>query len=276
MSVSIFQVDAFGKKPFTGNPAAVCLLESETDAVWMQSVANEMNLSETAFIYCEGDKLRLRWFTPELEVDLCGHATIAAAHVLHTLHDEGQLPDSLKPHVQGDTCKFTTRSGVISTTADGTSATIDFPALELAPEEISSELLEGLNCQADDVEFCGRSRFDMLVRLSSAKAVQNLRPSMEVLGKYDARGIIVTALGDHFDHDFVSRFFAPAAGVNEDPVTGSAHCVLGPYWAEEFGRTTLFGYQASSRGGLVKMDVRDDRVLLTGDAVLVLRGSLCC
>lgn len=274
--VPIFQVDAFTSKPFAGNPAAVCLPESAPDELWMKQLAAEMNLSETAFAYPDNGQLRLRWLTPMVEVDLCGHATLATAHILKELSQRNELPAHLQPFWKSGTVQFISRSGTLTaeTTADG--ITLDFPAGSITPTEPASGLLQALGVTTDQVEFCGRTPFDVFIRLQTAVDVRSLSPAMSALAKCDARGVIVTALGDTADHDVISRFFAPASGIDEDPVTGSAHCSLATYWAPEFGRSTLFGFQASARGGHVKMELQGDRVRLSGQAVTILQGFLDC
>ena len=273
-SIPLFHVSAFSKKPFAGNPAAVVLLESERDTAWMQNVAAEMNLSETAFVYPDESQLRLRWFTPGVEVDLCGHATVATAFVMKELAQEGRLPDFLTPFWKHGCVQFISRSGILSAESSVDGITLDFPATHVESAETPDGLIEALGIEAADLRFCGRSRFDYLIHVTSAEIVRNIKPAMDALSKLPVRGIIVTSLGDTADHDIISRFFAPAAGVNEDPVTGSAHCALAPYWVPEFGRSTLFGFQASKRGGHVRMELVGDRVRLSGGAVMVSRGEL--
>jgi predicted PhzF superfamily epimerase YddE/YHI9 len=256
----IVQVDAFASAPYTGNPAAVCVLERPRAELWMRAVAREMNLSETAFLHPERDGWRLRWFTPTVEVDLCGHATLASAHVLW---EEDYLTSAAA-------ARFYTRSGLLTARRIGEWIELDFPAEPPARVDAPDGLLAALSL---DPVWVGRNRFDYLVELSSAAAVRELRPNIPALGQLAARGVIVTARGTG-RHDFVSRFFAPAAGVDEDPVTGSAHCALGPYWAERLDRNQLTGYQVSTRGGEVRVTVDGDRVHLGGRAVTVLRGEL--
>jgi PhzF family phenazine biosynthesis protein len=262
--VPIFQVDAFADAAFRGNPAAVCLLDAPASAEWMQHVAAEMNLSETAFLVPRGSATDydLRWFTPTTEVDLCGHATLASAHVLW---ETGRLaPDA--------SARFHTRSGVLTATRDGDDLTLDFPATPPEPADAPDGLAEALGAEPRRL---ARSRYDYLVEVADAATVRDLAPDFRALGGIDvARGIIVTSRGDDGETDFVSRFFAPAVGVDEDPVTGSAHCCLAPYWADRLGRTALAGYQASRRGGTVRVEVVGDRVRLGGRAVTVLRGEL--
>jgi PhzF family phenazine biosynthesis protein len=258
---AIVQVDAFSDKPYSGNPAAVCILEEPRSADWMQSVAMEMNLPETAFLVREGDAYRLRWFTPSVEVDLCGHATLASAHVLW---ESGQLRND-------ESALFETRSGRLSAARQDEWIVLDFPAKPGAPAEPPAGLIESLGVKPVAVQ---RNAFDYLVEVEDAQQVRDLDPDITRLSGVRTRGVIVTAPGDEPGIDFISRFFAPAAGVAEDPVTGSAHCALGPYWAAKLGKNTLTGYQASRRGGFVRVEVKNDRVLLGGKAVTVLRGEL--
>lgn len=261
MPQPIVQVDAFTDRPFAGNPAAVCILEEPRDDQWMRSVATEMNLSETAFLHREGDGWSLRWFTPEVEVALCGHATLASAHVL--------WQDELLPFDQE--ARFHTKSGLLTAALQGDWISMDFPA----KSEQEAPAPDGLE-RALGVKplYTGRSQFDWLVEVESEDVVRALKPDLTLLAGIEARGIIVTAQGKSAGHDFVSRFFAPAVGVAEDPVTGSAHCVLAPFWAKRLGRDELTGYQASRRGGVVKVRVVGDRVVLAGQAVTVMRGEL--
>lgn len=260
MSQRIVQVDAFASAPYTGNPAGVCVMDAPRAELWMRAVAREMNISETAFLHPEGDGWRLRWFTPTMEVDLCGHATLASAHVLW---EEEFLPARATAH-------FHTRSGLLTARRAGEWIELDFPAEPPARVDAPDGLLAALSL---DPVWVGRNRFDYLVELPSPEAVRELRPNIPALAQLAARGVIVTAASQH-RHDFVSRFFAPAAGVDEDPVTGSAHCALGPYWAERLGRNQLTGFQVSARGGEVRVTVEGDRVRLGGRAVTVLRGEL--
>lgn len=268
MTQDIIQVDSFTADPFRGNPAAVCVLEHPADPEWMQSVAAEMNLSETAFLHPEPEAYRLRWFTPATEVELCGHATLASAHVLW---EEGHLrPDQV--------ARFDTRSGRLEARRVEDWIEMDFPSRptsQPAPADVTDALASALG--ADPV-YVGRNPFDYLVELSTEAAVRAVRPDFGRLAEIARRGVIVTAVaGEELSAvgvDFVSRFFAPAYGVNEDPVTGSAHCTLGPFWEQRLGRSELTGFQVSERGGLVRVHVRGDRVLLRGRAVTVLRGVL--
>ncbi|HEX6910611.1 MAG TPA: PhzF family phenazine biosynthesis protein [Longimicrobium sp.] len=261
MPQSIVQVDAFTDRPFAGNPAAVCILQEPRDEQWMRSVAAEMNLSETAFLHREGDAWHLRWFTPAVEVDLCGHATLASAHLL--------WQDELLPYDQE--ARFRTRSGVLTAALQGDWIRMDFPAKpeQEAPAPDGLERALGVTPL-----YTGRSQFDWLVEVESEGVVRALAPDLGLLATVDARGVIVTAQGKGTGHDFVSRFFAPRVGVPEDPVTGSAHCVLAPFWARRLGRDELTGFQASRRGGVVKVRAAGDRVVLAGQAVTVMRGEL--
>jgi PhzF family phenazine biosynthesis protein len=257
----IVQIDSFADRPFTGNPAAVCVMDAAAPEEWMQNVAMEMNLSETAFLHPDRDGWALRWFTPAAEVALCGHATLASAHVLW---EDGHLPT-------GAEARFHTLSGVLTARyADGV-IEMDFPAKPAVSAEPPEGLLEALGAEA---VFVGRSQFDYLVELRDEASVRRLTPDLGVLRRVEARGVIVTARSDSPAFDFVSRFFAPRVGVDEDPVTGSAHCVLAPYWAERLGRNPLTGYQASRRGGVVGVRMEGSRVVLTGRAITVLRGQL--
>ena len=261
MALTIAQVDAFTDKPFAGNPAAVCLLREPRAAEWMQLVAREMNLSETAFLSAREDGFHLRWFTPETEVDLCGHATLASAHFLW---EEGAS-------LASETVRFHTRSGILTAEKKGCWIEMDFPAtpvqMDLAPEGLEGALgTQGV--------YVGRSRFDYLLELKDESQVRGLEPDFRALRGVKARGVIVTSRGSNGEYDFVSRFFAPASGVDEDPVTGSAHCALAPYWKQRLGRDSLTGYQASRRGGIVRTMCVGDRVKLSGQAVTVTRGEL--
>jgi PhzF family phenazine biosynthesis protein len=261
MSIRIVQVDAFTDRPFAGNPAAVCVLPEARPDRWMRQVAREMNLSETAFLVPHEDGYNLRWFTPAVEVDLCGHATVASAHVLW---QDGHLPE-------GQQARFHTRSGLLTADRRGDWIELDFPAKIANPCEMPVDMLPALG--ATTARFFGRNAFDYMVEVESASIVRNLEPDHGALRKMPVRGVIVTAEGSG-EYDFVSRFFAPGSGIDEDPVTGSAHVALGPYWAERLGKTEMLAYQASARGGVVKVTVKGDRVLLGGQAVTVMTGDL--
>lgn len=262
MRQNIVQVDAFTDTPFRGNPAAVCIMSSPcTDEAWMQSVAAEMNLSETAFVWPQDGTFSLRWFSPVVEIDLCGHATLAAAHVLW---QDGHLPLTNK-------ARFQTRSGLLTAERAGNLIELDFPATPATPVPAPPDLEEALGISA---LWTGRTTFDYLVEVASPGIVRNLRPNLDLLARIPARGFMVTSRSDSATFDFVSRFFAPAVGIAEDPVTGSAHCALAPFWAERLNKTEMVGHQASSRGGVVGVALDADRVKLRGAAVTVLRGEL--
>ncbi len=261
MPVTSYQVDAFAQKPFEGNPAGVCLLRQDRPEAWYQQVASEMNLSETAFLRPGEEGFDLRWFTPLEEVDLCGHATLASAHILWETGELGR----------GQEARFHTRSGLLTARLDEGRIQMDFPS---EPPELCDSpagLAEALGVQPI---YVGKNRFDFLLEVESPAQVRAVSPDFTRLREIQCRGVIVTAASDDSDHDFVSRFFAPAAGVDEDPVTGSAHCCLGPYWAGKLERQRLIGLQVSRRTGRVEVEVRGDRVLLGGEAVTVLRCEL--
>jgi len=261
MGQPITQVDAFADRPFAGNPAAVCILPGPADAGWMQSVARELNLSETAFLHRIEAGFALRWFTPTVEVDLCGHATLASAHVLWT---EGHLEP-------GAPACFRTRSGLLRARLAGEWIELDFPAQPARPVAEPAELAEILGVPIAEV---GRNVANLLVVVDSAALVRGLSPDIGRLAAIEARGIIVTGPSNTPGWDFESRFFAPRAGIAEDPVTGSAHCALGPYWGRRLGKDDLVGFQASERGGLVRVRLAGDRVILGGKAITVVRGEL--
>jgi PhzF family phenazine biosynthesis protein len=254
-------VDAFTDRPFAGNPAGVCFLETERPDDWMQHVAAEVNLSETAFILPDGGGFRLRWFTPEVEVDLCGHATLASAHALWS---EGRWPE-------GSSILFQTRSGLLTVERDGDLIELDFPALPVRQCESPKDLAESLGVP---LEFVGSNGMDILCEVADEAMLRNLQPDFPRLRTVRIRGVIVTCRAPDGEYDFLSRFFAPALGVPEDPVCGSAHCALGPYWADKLGSADLNGYQASRRGGAVRVRVRGDRVRLGGRAITIMRGRL--
>lgn len=281
----LYHVDAFADAPFTGNPAAVCLLgDREPDAVWMQRVAAEMNLAETAFVrhvprhpeHSEGSQptqseiLRaaqddaewsLRWFTPTVEVALCGHATLASAQAMF---EEGLLE-------AGGTARFHTLSGVLSATHRGEMIELNFPAILEEASQPAEGLVDALVAKPVNVS---KNRFDYLVEVASEDEVRSLTPDYARLRKIHARGAIVTSRASTPGFDFVSRFFAPASGIDEDPVTGSAHCALAPYWAQRLGKNEFVAYQASPRGGVVYVTLDGDRVRLGGRAITVFRGEL--
>ena len=261
MSQIIYQVDAFTDHPFAGNPAGVCLLPEPAQPAWMQAIAREMNLSETAFLVRQADGFNLRWFTPVAEVRLCGHATLASAHILW---QTGVLPPAEQAH-------FHTLSGLLTATQQGDWIEMDFPARPPRPVPPPAGLAEALGVT---FQYVGRDVDDYLVELESEAIVRALQPDISALGKLEVRGTIVTARATDPRFDFVSRFFAPAFGVNEDPVTGSAHCCLTPYWADKLGKTDLTAYQASARGGILRVRMAGERVLVSGQAVTVMRCEL--
>jgi PhzF family phenazine biosynthesis protein len=263
--VPIHVVDAFTDEPFRGNPAAVCLLERPAPEAWMRQVAAEMRHSETAFLVPGDGAWGLRWFTPTVEIDLCGHATLASAHVLWT--------DGLAP--ADAPLAFDTRSGRLGATRDGDWTVLDFPLV--APEPVADPpvlLVEALGLDPDRVCQILRARTDWLVEVDSPATLRALAPDFAALATLPVRGVIVTAAGDEPGVDFTSRFFGPGSGIDEDPVTGSAHCALGPHWAPRAGRRDLVGRQVSARGGTVRVHVGDERVGLAGRAVTVLSGRL--
>ncbi len=261
MSQIIYQVDAFTDKPFAGNPAGVCLLAEAASETWMRNVAREMNLSETAFLVRQADGFDLRWFTPAAEVKLCGHATLASAHILF----ETRI---LKP---GAKARFHTLSGLLTAEKRGDWIELNFPAKLEEPAEPLLELAEALGVTA---MYVGKNVFDYLVEVDSAATVRNLSPDFTRLGKLPVRGVMVTARSDSPEFDFVSRFFAPAVGINEDPVTGSAHCCLVPYWAKKLGKTEFTAFQASARGGVLRLRLDGERVIIGGQAVTVMHCEL--
>jgi predicted PhzF superfamily epimerase YddE/YHI9 len=229
---SIYHVDAFTNQPFAGNPAAVCILSEPAQEHWMQKVAQEMNLSETAFLYKQGDAFDLRWFTPDVEIDLCRHATLASAHILWEL---------------------------------------DFPAEPQVEVTPPPGLAKALGVKP---KYVGRNRFDYLVEIDSEEIVRNLKPDFALLREFPIRGVIVTSIASSNGYDFISRFFAPGVGINEDPVTGSAHCCLGPFWKERLNKDEFVACQVSLRCGVVRVRVGEKRVFLGGQAVTVMRGEL--
>ncbi|MDP4089534.1 MAG: PhzF family phenazine biosynthesis protein [Bacillota bacterium] len=261
MMIDIFQVDAFTDEPFKGNPAAVCLLAEPKSEEWMQSVAMEMNLSETAFLLKEGDGFRLRWFTPSMEIDLCGHATLASAH---TLWENGYLD-------KAEEARFYTKSGLLTAKYEDGWLELNFPAAVEEACNIPEGLKEALGVQPI---YSGRSGKNYLVEVESEEVVRRLSPNFTRLLDIDMHGVIVTSRSSSKDYDFISRFFAPEIGIFEDPVTGSAHCCLAPYWSSKLGKTSFNAYQASERGGFLKVVLDGDRVNLKGQAVTVLRGKL--
>ncbi len=261
MELQIIQVDAFSDRPFGGNPAAVCVLPEPQDDRWMQQVAMEMNLSETAFLLRQADGFSLRWFTPAVEVDLCGHATLASAHVLWS---EGHLPLT-------ESARFHTRSGLLTAQRQADWIELNFPPFTTTAVSAPAGLAEALGIEP---KWVGLSGFGYLVELESEAQVRGLKPNFNQLAPLHDHGVIVTSLATTPGYDFVSRFFAPSLGIDEDPVTGAAHCCLTPFWAQRLGKSALVAYQASARGGTVRVRDGGDRVYLSGQAVTVLRGHL--
>ncbi len=260
MPIPLFHVDAFTDRPFAGNPAAVCLLPTWKESRWLQAVARDMNLSETAFLVKHPSHFDLRWFTPTIEVPLCGHATLASAHILW---QQGQT--------KGAEIHFSTKSGILKALRRQDDIELDFP---LKPEEEAAAppgLLEALGVSA---KYVGKSQFDYLVEVESEAVLRGMAPDFKRLATLPVRGIIVTSRPVDSRFDFVSRFFAPGAGIDEDPVTGSAHCCLGDFWRKRLGKTEFVAFQASARGGVVKVRVMQDRAFLGGQAITVAKGEL--
>jgi predicted PhzF superfamily epimerase YddE/YHI9 len=282
MPLTITQVDAFTSEPFSGNPAGVCLLTAPKDDAWMQNVAAEMNLPETAFLLHRPDGYGLRWFTPVAEVDLCGHATLASAHVLW---ERGAL-------AHDETARFHTKSGLLTAVRKKDWIELDFPATPDEPVEAPAGLVEALGVvrpsprpsprRGEGVEgrgegevgYVGKTAFDYLVEVSSEETVRTVVPDLRFLATLGTRGVVVTSRSSDPSFDFVSRYFAPAFGIDEDPVTGSTHCALAPYWAKRLNKTSFLARQLSARGGVLKLEVAGDRVRISGQAVTVLRGEL--
>ncbi len=262
MAIEIYQADAFTEKPFGGNPAGVCLLTGPADAVWMQHVARDMNVSETAFLYGENGGYNLRWFTPAVEVEICGHATLASAHILW---ETGRVS-------RGEAIEFYTLSGTLTAAMQGDMIELDFPSEPENKAEAPPALVESLGVKP---LYIGKNRFDYLVEAGSEKEVRALSPDFALLGTIPVRGVMVTAASDDAKYDFVARFFGPASGINEDPATGSAYCCLGPYWERKLGKSEFLAYQASPRGGVIGVRVAGDRVKLLGKAVTVFKGGTC-
>ena len=261
---SITVVDAFTQVPFAGNPAAVCILKKRRPDAWMQAVAKEMNLSETAFLLPQNEgSYQLRWFTPKVEVKLCGHATLASAHILW---EEGYVPET-------ETLRFETLSGILTTERlESGWIALNFPSQTVTESACPNELRQALHVEPTFVVGNGAV---LLVEVASKEVLLGIDPDFDLLLRSGCGRVIVTCRAQpHEPYDFFSRFFAPDAGINEDPVTGSAHCVLGPYWAERLGRTDLKAFQASERGGELRLSIRGNRTILQGRAVTVLRGNL--
>jgi PhzF family phenazine biosynthesis protein len=262
MARPIYTVDAFTEKPFAGNPAGVCPLDAAPEESWMRNVAAEMNLSETAFFWPENGDFRLRWFTPTVEVALCGHATLASAHVLW----------ETKRLQRNEVARFQSLSGLLTAKCRDNEIELDFPAKPLESVTAPEGLIEALGARS---RYVGKNNLDYLIELKTEENVRALKPDLGRIARFPVRGIIVTAVSKDSRFDFISRFFAPGAGVDEDPVTGSAHCALGPYWQARLGKSEFTSFQASRRGGMIRVKVVGDRVLLGGHAVTILRGELC-
>jgi PhzF family phenazine biosynthesis protein len=262
MQLPYHLIDAFTDQPFSGNPAAVFKLSAPLSDTLMQAIAAEMNLSETAFVYQGEADLTLRWFTPVAEVDLCGHATLAAAFVLFS---------AFSKHFSGQVC-FQTRSGPLVCDQTSEGITLDFPATPPQPQAVESDVINALGLTT--VRYFGRSTFDYLIEVESESILVGLEPDFNQLQRKATRGFIVTAKSQEAGLDFVSRFFAPKYGVNEDPVTGSAHCCLAPFWSAKTRRSTLSAAQRSKRGGQLHLQMAGDRVLISGRAVRVAEGML--
>jgi len=262
MAIPIVTVDAFTNQLFAGNPAAVCMLPEPRPDEWLRHVAREMNLSATAFLVRRDDEFDLRWLTPTVEIDLCGHATLASAHVLW---EEGHLP-------RGTQARFHTRSGLLTADRHGEWIELDFPVQRGVPAEPLPSLLSGLGITAATAVM--KNRLDYLVEVESEAELRAVKPNHTLLRQIPVRGVIVTARSDSPSFDFMSRFFAPASGIDEDPVTGSAHTALGPYWGAKLGKSEMTAYQASARGGIVRLRLAGDRIVLGGQAVTVTRATL--
>jgi PhzF family phenazine biosynthesis protein len=261
MKMNLFQVDAFTDKPFAGNPAAVCLLDEAQDDDWMRQVAQEMNLSETAFLLPQDDGFSLRWFTPTTEVDLCGHATLASAHVLW---ETGIL-------AAGESARFYTRSGLLTAVHHPPIIELNFPAQSQTPADAPPELLAALGVTPVYVGQCGNK---YLIEVANETIVRQLQPDFAALRQMPGRGVAVTSAAAAPGYNFVSRYFAPWVGIDEDPVTGSIHCCLGPFWGARLGKESLTAYQASARGGVLQIRLAGDRVHLGGQTVTIFHGEL--
>ncbi len=264
MKLPIFTVDAFTSEPFKGNPAAVCLLNDIIPTSLMQSIAFELNLAETAFVLkeTEGDAYSLRWMTPNSEVDLCGHATLATSHILW---QEGICK-------KDETIHYNTRSGLLKADYHEGEIGLDFPAIPQKKIEYPPELIDAIG--GVQPKYVGMTKWNYLIELESEDDIINLKPNFDIMLTLPGWGTIITAKADEKRYDFVSRFFAPEKGIQEDPVTGSAHCALGPYWAGRLGKDSFIAYQASERGGILGVKVNGDRVMLAGEAVTVISGEI--
>src|SRR5215469_10080867 len=262
MPIRIVTVDAFTNVPFAGNPAAVCVMQEPRPEEWLRSVAREMNLSETAFLLPRDGEFDLRWLTPAVEVDLCGHATVASAHVLW---EDGHL-------APGKQARFHTRSGQLTADRRGDWIELDFPVKIATVAEPPAELLPALGVTSPVA--VAKNAFDYMVEIESEEELRGLSPDHSTLRKIPVRGVIVTARCATNGFDFISRFFAPGSGIDEDPVTGSAHTALGPYWGSKLGKVEMTAFQASARGGVVRLRLNGDRIILGGQAVIVMEATL--
>jgi predicted PhzF superfamily epimerase YddE/YHI9 len=261
MAIGFYKVDAFTNRAFKGNPAAVCVLSSPQDDTWMQNIAMEMNLSETAFLYPLNNGYSLRWFTPLTEVNLCGHATLASAHILW---EKGYLKLDSQ-------AIFFTKSGVLTANKILDWIELDFPSEPETESKYPTELIEGLGVQ---VKYIGRNKYDYLVEVESEEVLRGLKPNWSILEQIETRGIIVTSKSLTPEYDFISRAFFPSLGVNEDPVTGSAHCCLGSFWKERLHKNEFIAFQASKRGGVIRISLKGERVILSGQAITVMTGEI--
>lgn len=261
MQVPIYHIDAFTNVPFGGNPAGVCLLDEKADPVWMQQIAKEMNLSETAFLHREDEYYSLRWFTPVTEVELCGHATLAAAHVLWLRGDVNETEE----------IRFHTLSGTLTARKVEDWIELNFPVAKLEAADLTDRYLVALGISPDVIM---HSDEKILIEVADETIVRKMKPDFSALLKLPGRGIIVTAVSETPGIDFVSRYFAPWVGINEDPVTGSAHCMLAPYWQKKLAKNYLTAYQASTRGGILKLRLSGERVYISGQAVTVMQGTV--
>jgi PhzF family phenazine biosynthesis protein len=260
MTIPLFHVDAFTDRPFAGNPAAVCLLPSWKEDRWLQAVAREMNLSETAFLVKQADHFHLRWFTPKTEVDLCGHATLASAHVLWN-----------QKQTISDEIHFSTRSGILTAMHRDGEIELNFPLEPDEPSPVPANLVAALNVSP---LYIGKNRFDYIVEVDSENTLRHLEPDFRLLGTVPCRGVIVTSRSADPRFDFVSRAFFPRLGVDEDPVCGSAHCCLAHFWRNRLGKSEFVAFQVSARGGVVKARIAKDRVFLSGKAIMVAKGEV--
>lgn len=261
MGIPFFHVNAFTDKPFSGNPAGVCILEGPMEDVLMQNVARELNFADTAFLYKKGEGFNLRWFTPEVEIELCGHATLASAHILW---EKGYLKGE-------ERALFYTRSGLLKANLKDNWIEMDFPEEPAKQVSTPSFIAKAIGVIP---KYVGKNRFDYLVEISSEKTLRELRPDYSLIKRIPVRGVIVTSVADSKEYDFVSRFFAPAVGIEEDHVTGSAHCCLGPFWKARLNKDEFLAYQASPRGGHMRVRLSSERVFLIGQAVTFLSGEL--